>query len=675
MNLSNARDAVLIVAITPYFLEKGNVWFEENLDKILQARETQQFFQDNAVVLQTQTEWGLSPLLRKLDEMGYEKVLEVQEMGEFSHRGGIIDVFPINTSNAIRIEFIGNRIESIEKLDVGLKPEDETKAKELLKKRLKSQKLFSDIKGLKVGDYLVHLDHGVGKFTGISYLVSGILHQEEVPDTTYNIQDTKYYVLEYAGGDKLYVPLGLERKLSRYIGFQEPRISRLGSSFWQKTKRRVKEEVEKLAKQLLEVYAKREVSSRSSYAPEDEIEERVAANFPYQETPDQLQTLQEINEDLCKTEPMDRIVCGDVGFGKTEVALRTMVRAVKNGYQAALLAPTTILAHQHFQNFQERLRTLPIHLAMLSRIQTKKEQKAILQELREGIIDVVIGTHRLLSGDVQFKNLGLLVIDDEQRFGVKQKERLRELRTSLDVLSLSATPIPRTLYMALSSLRSMSTIQTPPEGRVPVKTVIAHRKEKVIKEAIETERKRNGQVYYLHNRIGTIEGVKKYLEKLVPRTTFGVAHGRLKEKELIRIMDAFRAKKFDVLIATTIIENGLDLPTVHTLIVEDAAKLGLAQAYQIKGRVGRSRTQSYAYFLYGGRLSLNAKLRLEALKEAEELGSGYRIALKDLEIRGAGNILGREQSGNVNAVGLNLYCQLLSEAVDKNKKILQGDKT
>lgn len=661
MNLSNTT--VLIVGLHPYFLEKGNFWFQENLQKILAAKKTQAFFEDNTLFIEKDQQYSLSELLRKLDELGYEKVLNVETIGEFDHRGGIVDVFPINANRAVRMEFVGNRIDAIQELDAQI--EDEQKAKEILKKRLKSQKIFSDLHGLKEGDYIVHLDHGVARFAGYSVLES----RQNFHDRENYVGN--YYALEYAQDDKLFVPVGLERKLSRYIGFTEPHIARLGSMVWQKTKRRIREDVEKLARQLLELYAKREVTARPAYLAEDEIDRKLQASFPYRETPDQLQTLQEIEADLAKTEPMDRIVCGDVGFGKTEIALRTMVRAVKSGYQAALIAPTTILAHQHFQNFKERLANLPINVEMLSRIQTKRKQQEIVKDLREGKIDILIGTHRLLSRDVRFKNLGLLVIDDEQRFGVKQKEKLREMRSALDVLSLSATPIPRTLYMALSSLKSISTIQTPPEGRLPVKTTTAKRKDSIIKEAIEFELKRKGQIYYLHNRIGTIEQVKKYIEQLVPKAKIGIAHGRLNEKELIKAIEEFRARKFDLLLATTIIENGLDLQNVSTIIIDDATKLGLAQAYQIKGRVGRSHIQSYAYFLYGGKLVDKAKLRLEALKEAEALGSGYRISLKDLEIRGAGNILGKEQSGSVNAVGLNLYCQMLSESVEKLKTVLQ----
>ena len=665
MDFSKARGAVLIVSITPYFLEKGNVWFEENLKKVLQARQTQAFFQDNTLFLEKDQQYSVSELLRKLDELGYEKVLHIESIGEFSTRGGTIEVFPINSIHALRFEFIGNRIDNIEQLDLAI--EDETKAKEVLKKRLKSQSASwrTDLKNLKTGDYLVHLDHGIARFTGYS-----------VFDNIHNFHDRenygrKYYKLEYAQGDRLFVPVELERKLSRYVGFVDPKILRLTSPLWQKTKRKAKEEIEKLARELLGMFAKREISFRPAYGPEDDIEKKIIQSFSFKETPDQIQALQDIYDDLAQTKPMDRIICGDVGFGKTEVALRTMVRVVQNGYQTVLLAPTTILAYQHYQNFQSRMKDTPIRAAMISRLQSKKQQQEVLHDLRHGHIDMIIGTHRLLSNDVQFHNLGLLVIDDEQRFGVKQKEKFKELHSSLDILSLSATPIPRTLYMALSSLKSISTIQTPPEGRLPVKIIISQRKEKVIKEAIETEIKRKGQIYYLHNRVGTIEGVKKYLEKLMPSANYGVAHGRLKETELIRIMDDFRQKKFDVLLATTIIENGLDLANVSTIIIEDATRLGLAQAYQIKGRVGRSNIQSYAYFLYGGRLSPKAKLRLKALKEAEELGSGYRIAMKDLEIRGAGNILGKEQAGTVNAIGLNLYCQMLAESVEKLKTVIQ----
>lgn len=656
MNLSNERvvNRVLITSITPYFLERRNFWFEENLAKILRARRSQSFWQDNTLFLEKDQKVNLSEILRKLDELGYEKVFKVGEPGEFSQRGGIVDVFPVNSRFAIRFEFLGNKIENIEKLAIAI--EDEGRQKELLKKKLKSQKLFSDLKGLKPGDYLVHLDHGIGRFNGVSTIVHG--HKE---------LSKKYYLLEYGGDDKLYIPVGLERKLTRYIGFQEPKLSRLGSTLWQRTKRKIKEEAEKFARELLSVFAKKEISRRIPY-PQKEISQSLDATFEYSLTPDQIEALKEISRDLEKEKPMDRIVCGDVGFGKTEVALRAATRVAENGRQVAMICPTTILASQHLSVFQKRLKNLPFRIEILSRLQSKKEQQKIIQDLRGGKIDILIGTHRILSRDVKFQNLGLLIVDDEQKFGVRQKEKLRKLKPDIDVLSLSATPIPRTLSMALSSLKDISLIRTPPEGRKGIKTYIAPFKKEIVKKAIETELERGGQIYFLHNRIETISAFKKFLERLKTGAKIGILHGRLEEKEMVKVMDDFQKGKFDLLLATTIIENGLDLPKVNTLIVDAATKLGLAQSYQIRGRIGRSYIQSFAYFFYPKKkLTPLAKKRLRSLKRAEELGSGYGIALADLEIRGAGNILGKEQSGNINRIGLNLYCQMISQAVERLK--------
>jgi len=662
--VSKSLEKVLIAGITPYFLDKGNFWFEKNLKFILKIKETQPFFKENIVFVKKNQKISFSFLLKKLDEMGYEKVQKVEEIGEFSQRGGVIDVFPINMKNAIRLDFFGNRIENIEILNIFI--EDEKKAKESLRKKLKSQKLFSDLRGLKPGDYIVHLDHGIGKFTGFS------LQPYFYKNKKGSGSAEKYYVIEYAKGDKLFVPIGLERKLSRYIGFLEPKISRLSSPFWQKTKRKIKKETIKLAKELLELYAKRTVSFRKPYLPEDEFDSEISSSFKYQETPDQKQAIQEIKEDLEKEKPMDRLVCGDVGFGKTEVALRAAIKVVKSGCPVVMMCPTTILANQHFQTFKTRLKNFPIKIALLTRLQGKKEREEIVKKIKKNKIDIIIGTHCLLSNNVapflfSQKERGLLIIDDEQKFGVKQKEKLKQLRNKIDVLSLSATPIPRTLYLSLSSLKDMSLIQTPPNGRLPVKTFILPFSKEIIKKAIEKELKRHGQVYFLDNRVKRIEKTKKMLKKLIPRARFGIVHGKLKEKNLLKTMNNFQRKKIDVLIATTIIENGLDFANVNTLIVTNSEQLGLSQAYQIKGRIGRSYLQAFAYFLYQYPLSEKAKLRLHALKEAEELGSGYKIALKDLEIRGAGNILGKEQSGNINKVGLNLYCQLLSQAVEKLK--------
>jgi transcription-repair coupling factor (superfamily II helicase) len=657
MNTTNNNEPghLLIVSITPYFLEKSGVWFKQNLQKILGARDSQSFFEDNTIFLEKDHSYQFSLFLRKLDEMGYERVLKVTDPGEFSQRGGIIDVFPINLNNAIRLDFLGNEVDSIKELS-DVKIGDERKSKEILKKKLKSQKLFSELKGLKPGDYLVHLDHGIGKFVGIEKFNTGIHEHQD------------YYVLEYDKEDKLYIPVGLERKLSKYVGFQDPKISRLGSSLWQKTKKVVKEEVEKLAKELLQLYAQKESSERPPYIEDKEIESDLKSTFPFQETPDQLQAIEDIKSDFSKKKPMDRIVCGDVGFGKTEVAMRTSLIASVNNRQTALICPTTILANQHFNSFKKRFEKLPIRTALLSGLQTKSEQKKIIQDLKEGRIDILIGTHRILSRDVGFKNLQLLIIDDEQKFGVKQKERLRQIKSSLDVLSLSATPIPRTIYLALSSLKSISLIQTPPSGRQAIKTEVLPYQNKLVKKIINAELKRHGQVYFLHNRIGTMSGKVEELKKLCPRAKIGFIYGGLPEKKLVKIMDDFQKCKTNVLLATTIIENGLDISNVNTIIIEDSTKLGLAQAHQIRGRVGRSGTKSFAYFMYEDKnLTPLSKERLKTLEDAQELGSGYRIAIKDLELRGAGNILGKEQSGAINKIGLNLYSQMISEAIEKFK--------
>ena len=651
MNEGNLRE-LLICGVVPYFLERENSWIEKNKEKILSAQKTQAFFQENCLYLKENQRCFLSQILRRLDEMGYEKVWETREIGEFSQRGGILDVFPINQSFAVRIEFFGNKIEKIYQLKI--KIDEEKKAKEILRNKLKSQKLYSNLTNLKEGDYLVHLDHGIGKFIGIKKL--SLPHSQKTH---------RFYLLEYSKGDKLYIPFGLERKLTKYIGFETPELSRLSSPFWQKTKKRIKEETEKIAKELLEIYAKREITKREPHSWDQEIELPLISSFPFVETPDQAQTLREIEEDLKKERPMDRIVCGDVGFGKTEIALRTMVKIISAGYQALMICPTTILAYQHFQNFKERLKNLPINLALLTRFQKEKEQKEIVKKIKEGKIDILVATRRALSNDVDFKNLGLLVIDDEHKFGVKDKEKIKKLKSDVDVLSLSATPIPRTLYMALSSLKNISLIQTPPEGKLPVKTFILPFSKEVIKRAIERELERKGQVYYLHNQTKSIKKAKLFLEKLVPKARIAIAHAKLREEELLKTMIDFQKRKIDVLVATTIIENGLDLPAVNTLIVSHSEKLGLSQAYQIKGRVGRSFLEAFAYFLYSPPLSERAKMRLKALKSAEKLGSGYKIALKDLEMRGAGNILGKEQSGNINKIGLNLYCQMLAEAMER----------
>ncbi len=665
MNTTNSENlnSLLIVSITPYFLEKQGFWFQENLEKMLQARYTQAFFQDNIVFLEKGQNHSFSQFLRKIDEMGYERVFKIQEPGEFSQRGGVVDIFPVNLKCAVRIDFFGNEVDSIKQLDI--KVANAAKAKDVLKSRLKSQKIFSELKGIKPGDFLVHLDHGVAKFCGIEkFQLQNPLHQ--LAEENQNPGQNEYYVLEYDEEDKLYVPVGLERKLSKYVGFTDPKVSRLGSPAWQKTKKKAKEEVEKMAKELLLVYAEKEIVQRPAYVRDKELEAQLKSTFIFEETPDQIQAIEDIRKDLSKTKPMDRIVCGDVGFGKTEVAIRAALLASANNRQTVLICPTTILANQHYNSFKKRFEKLPVRIALLSRLQAKAQQKKTVADLKEGRVDIAIGTHRLLSRDIEFKNLGLLIIDDEQKFGVKQKERLRQLKASLDVLSLSATPIPRTIYLALSSFKSISLMHTPPQGRRAVKTFVLPHSQKTIKKAVGFELKRKGQVYFLHNRIESIEKARQELKKLCPKAKIGVIHGRMHEKQLIKIMDDFQQEKTNLLLATTIIENGIDLPKVNTIIVEDSTRLGLAQAHQIRGRVGRASAESFAYFFYSpSSLTDIAKERLDALKDSQELGAGYRIAIKDLELRGAGNILGKEQSGAINKIGLNLYCQMLSEAVEK----------
>jgi len=644
---------LLIPAVTPFFLEKGEDWFLQNFNRIVRARGRQRWWRAHTFLVEKGA--ALSPLRisETLEDLGYGRVDAVRLPGEMSRKGGYISVWSIGSKNIWQIEFLGNRVEE-------LRPLAAVKLVEPGKRRKGAgRSLLGELSRLMPGDYVVHQDHGIGIFRGIEEKDG-----EEV------------FVLEYApprtGGlpDRLFVPTSQSKKISVYFGFVTPVIHRLGSDVWAHTKRRAREDTIKMAKELLALYASRHVSRRPPYKIDRQLEKALEAGFPYVETEDQLRVMSEIENDLSKHEPMDRLLIGDVGFGKTEVALRAALKAVVNGKQVALLAPTTILADQHFHTFAERLEPLGVRVGELSRIVPQKEEKMVLHGLRSGEIDVVIGTHRILSQDVHFKNLGFLIIDEEQRFGVRQKEKLKTLRSTLDVLSLSATPIPRTMYMALAQLRPVSILSTPPAGRLPIKTFVMPYSDRLIAEAIASELKRDGQVYFLHNRVETIAERARALAlaKVAPVSKIAFIHGRMPERELMATMEKFRRGDIKVLVATTIIENGLDLSNVNTLIVADALRLGLGQAYQLRGRIGRGPVRAYAYFLYSRRNAGSIALeRLVALKEAEELGSGYYIAKKDLELRGAGNILGKEQSGTVNAIGLNLYMQMLAEAVERLK--------
>jgi len=509
---------------------------------------------------------------------------------------------------------------------------------------------------LKEGDYVVHIHHGIGIYGG---LVRQAVEEAE----------REYLLIKYAGRDRLYVPADQFDRVQKYLGgeAEPPPLNRLGGREWERATRRARRSARELAKELVELYAARSKQEGFAFSPDTPWQEEMEAGFPYEETEDQRQALVEIKQDMEKPVPMERLVCGDVGFGKTEVAIRAAFKAVMDSKQVAVLVPTTVLAAQHFNTFRERLAPYPMRVEMLSRFRSPKEQKRILAELAAGSVDVVVGTHRLLSRDVRFKDLGLLIIDEEQRFGVRHKERLKQLRASVDALTLTATPIPRTLHMALSGLREMSLINDPPEGRRPIRTQASQRADALIVEAIQRELERRGQVYYVHNRVESIPHVAAHLQRLLPEARIVVAHGQMPEEALERVMMDFYAGKHDLLVCTTIIENGLDLPNVNTIVVEQTDRLGLAQLYQLRGRVGRSDRQAYAYLMWTPhkRMSEAAQQRLQAIKEFCDLGSGLKLALRDLEIRGAGNLLGPEQHGFVAAVGFDLYCQLLAEAVNE----------
>ena len=509
---------------------------------------------------------------------------------------------------------------------------------------------------LAEGDFVVHIDHGIGVFKGLEKLDFGG-------------PDTEFLRIEYAHGDKLYVPVHQLDRLSRYVapGGHKPTLHRLGTAEWAQVKERTKKAVADIAKDLLELYATREIVTGHAFSDDTQWQYELEASFPYVETPDQLTVIDQVKSDMQQKRPMDRLVVGDVGYGKTEVALRAAFKAVMDGKQVAILVPTTVLAQQHFNTFQERLAPFPVTVEMLSRFRSDKEQDEIVKKIAAGSIDIVIGTHRILSKDVVFKDLGLMIVDEEQRFGVQHKERLKQLRAHVDVLTLTATPIPRTLYLSLSGARDMSTIETPPDERLPIRTYVAAYEEGLVRDAILRELDRGGQVFFVHNRVQGIGIVADQLRKLVPEARIGIGHGQMHEDQLEQVMSEFATGKYDVLVCTTIIESGIDIPNANTIIINNADKFGLAQLYQLRGRVGRSAARAYAYFLHDKRLNLSddARSRLQTIAEATELGAGFQVAMRDLEIRGAGEILGARQSGHIAAVGLDLYARLLAGAIQE----------
>jgi transcription-repair coupling factor (superfamily II helicase) len=511
---------------------------------------------------------------------------------------------------------------------------------------------------LRVGDYVVHAVHGIGQYLG--------LRAETILGAT---QD--YLDLRYAGSDRMLVPVTQMHQIAKYSAAegQSPRLSKMGGADWARTKSRVSEALGKIADQLVELYAEREMSRGFAFGADTTWQAEMEEAFPYEPTPDQQKAFDATKSDMESNRPMDRLICGDVGYGKTEVAMRAAFKAIADKKQVAVLVPTTLLADQHYRNFSARFGAFPVRVEELSRFVPKAEQQRILRDLAQGKVDIVIGTHRLLQKDVAFADLGLIVIDEEQRFGVMHKERLKEYRASVDVLTLSATPIPRTLHMSLMGVRDLSLIQTAPKNRMSIKTIVIPASDSIVQRAIGAELDRGGQVYYLHNRIESIYAVRNALEQLVPRARIGVGHGQMREAELEPVMQRFIDGELDVLVATTIIENGIDIPNVNTMIVNDADRFGLAQLYQLRGRVGRSNHQAYCYLLYQGHKALTeeAKARLEAIREFAQLGSGLQIAMRDLEIRGAGNLLGAAQSGFIASVGFDAYCELLAEAIAQRR--------
>jgi len=528
----------------------------------------------------------------------------------------------------------------------------------LAERKRRGGPFLSSLRELRENDFIVHVDYGIGVYRGLKHLnIWGVSND--------------YLLLEYLDGDKLYIPVDRLNLVQRYAGGdgKPPRLDKLGSGSWQRTKKRVKAAVEEIAKELLDLYAARQAFEGFAFPPLDQFYREFEATFEYEETPDQMRAIEEVMRDLGNPRVMDRLICGDVGYGKTEVAIRASYRAVMSGKQVAVLVPTTVLAQQHHQTFRERFKSYPVVIEALSRFKSTREQKEILRRLKEGKVDIVIGTHRLLQKDVLFRDLGLVVIDEEHRFGVSHKEKLKQLRKLVDVMTLTATPIPRTLQMAVSGLRDLSLIQTAPENRLSIRTFVVRYDDEVIREAIQREFQRGGQVFFVHNRVQNIHAVATHLRRLIPQASLAIAHGQMKEKELEKVMLQFVRREYNLLVCTSIIESGLDIPTVNTILINHAERFGLADLYQLRGRVGRGSHQAYAYLLVPGDLTLSrdAMKRLRAIQELSELGSGFKLALHDLEIRGAGNLLGPSQSGHVHAVGFEYYVHLMEKAIRELK--------
>lgn len=701
-------EPALVAGITPenlYLLrERKSVLFITDREEA-NAAPNAALFRKSTITIKKGDTLTKEALLEKLATSGYAIERAASMPKTAASRGSVVDVFPPGEARAIRIDFNDNEIESLQLFIPGKTPEkiisqaviipaslaglvlesplaahspesatlvmepfpahpDAIVAFSSQETALLEQKLagtqekkmeMSFIKNLKPGEYVVHMDHGIARFEGIvEQAIDGITGE--------------YFALSYAEGDKLFLPATLAEKIEKYVGEAHPTLSRLGNGSWGKALSSVRLETLSEARELLATQAARKLATVLPVPRSPKTERELAESFPFVETEDQKAIIETVYRDLAGTVPMDRLVCGDVGFGKTEVAIRAAAQAALAGWQVALLSPTTILAQQHLDTIRERLKKLPLSVEGLSRFQNAKDERAILASMAKGTVDIVVGTHRLLSEDIAFKNLGLIIIDEEQRFGVRHKELLKKMRSQAHVLTLTATPIPRTLHLAYSGVRDISVITTAPAGRRPIETFIEPYDHNRVTAAIQTELERKGQTYYLFNNVESMSLKKQELAKLLPNVRFGALHGQLPEHQIAEVMHAFDTKEIDVLVCSTIIENGLDLPNVNTLIVDNATQFGLSQLHQIRGRIGRGKRQAYAYFFYKRqKLTGEAERRLAALEEARKLGAGFDLAVRDMEIRGVGNVLGRAQHGHVKSIGLGLYLRLLAGAVEEIK--------
>lgn len=614
---------------------------------------------------------NLEEAYEALTKFGYKRLNAITEEGDFSVKGENLFVFPATFEYPIRIELSGEKVEGIKTIDViSYKAISEHKMVMILplmgmlrkrKYRPKKRKEEDPIEAfidIEPSDYVVHVDYGIGKYVGLERI-----------QTKKGPED--HLAIEYKGNDRLYVPFDELSKVQKYVSFgkKPPKLYRMGSRQWIQAKERARKGATRVAFEILEIQAKRNTLKGFTYSKDTDWQRALEASFPYKETKDQVKATEDLKRDMENARPMDRLLCGDVGYGKTEVALRAAFKAVMDNKQVAILVPTTILAEQHYTTFRERMKDFPVNIEMLSRFKTPHAQKEILKNLSGGKIDIIIGTHRLLSKDVSFKDLGLVIIDEEQRFGVKHKESLKKLRMIVDVLTLTATPIPRTLYLALMGGRDISVINTPPLERLPVKTEIIEFDTRIIRKAIQSEVARKGQVYFVHNRVEGIEKVCARIKRMFQNLRITTAHGRMNEKELEKTMSEFIKGNIDTLVCTTIIESGIDIPNANTILINRADAFGLADLYQLRGRVGRFNRHAYCYLVVDNIRTLTGDVqkRLATIKKYQELGSGFKIAMQDLEIRGAGNLLGVEQHGFIESIGFDLYCRLLKSAISAIK--------